>query len=339
VLFFMVINAAVGDSSGRRTGQLRSEVDRLDKQVLDGIKNLVELKNSVREVERETAVTRGLSRRILEQIAQLQQELANYEQTSLAAREHVNRLKTEIRTLEQQAKRLSAAAPSDDTPGDRLRAFVGDGDRQYLTGLKVGGERILVLVDASASMLDDTIVNIIRRRNLPDHVKINADKWQQAVRTVDWITAQFPRQCLFQIYLFDESAHPLLAGTAGRWLDGGDREVLEKAILALKKTVPGGGTSLYHPFVAAAALDPPPDNLLLVTDGLPTRGKDRPRSRTVSPKQRLRLFERALGELPRGVPVNVILFPIEGDPLAASAYWKLALATGGSYMNPAGDWP
>ena len=33
------------------------------------------------------------------------------------------------------------------------------------------------------------------------------------------------------------------------------------------------------------------------------------------------------------------LFPIEGDPMAASAFWKLALATRGSFMSPAKDWP
>ncbi|MEM1206049.1 MAG: VWA domain-containing protein, partial [Acidobacteriota bacterium] len=36
-------------------------------------------------------------------------------------------------------------------------AFVGDGDRQYLTGLKLGGERTLVLVDASASMFSTDV--------------------------------------------------------------------------------------------------------------------------------------------------------------------------------------
>ena len=37
-------------------------------------------------------------------------------------------------------------------------------------------------------------------------------------------------------------------------------------------------------------------------------------------KERLRLFDRALDELPRGVPVNVILFPMEGDPMAAPRF-------------------
>jgi hypothetical protein len=43
--------------------------------------------------------------------------------------------------------------------------------------------------------------------------------------------------------------------------------------------------------------------------------------------------------LPAGIPVNVILFPMEGDPVAASAFWKLAQATGGSFMSLSEDWP
>ncbi len=67
-----------------------------------------------------------------------------------------------------QAPRRQRA--EEETPGDKVRTFVGDGDRS----LKVGGQRIFVLVDASSSMLDETIVNIIRRRNLPGSLKIRA---------------------------------------------------------------------------------------------------------------------------------------------------------------------
>jgi hypothetical protein len=37
--------------------------------------------------------------------------------------------------------------------------------------------------------------------------------------------------------------------------------------------------------------------------------------------------------------VNVVLSPMEGDPLAASEFWKLAQSSGGSFMAPAKDWP
>jgi len=339
VLFYMVINASVGLRAGRLTADLQGEVDRMEDEVLDEYKDLVELRNSLRELEERAVIARGLSARLLRSLEDTRAELATYDDTTLSRDEHINRLKADLKSLEEDARRLSAAAPSEETPGDRTRSFVGDGDRQYLTGLKVGGERIFILVDASASMLGDTIVNIIRRRNLPDDVKISADKWQQAVSTVDWLTTQIPRTSRFQIYTFNETAGPVIPGTEGRWLDGSDGEVLNEAVGRLRQVVPRDGTSLYHGLGALKAMVPPPDNLILLVDGLPTIGKTPPRGATVSAKQRAKLFSRAVENLGRGIPVNVILFPMEGDPLAASSYWRLAIATRGSFMSPSEDWP
>jgi hypothetical protein len=339
VLLYMVINASVGLRTDRLTDDLRSEVNRMQEEVLDGHQLLVELRNSLRETTDEAALARGLSRRLIEAMQQIQVELATFSETTLARREHVNRLKADLRSLEEEARRLSAAAPSDETPGDRTRVHIGDGDRQYLTGLKVGGKRIFFLVDSSASMLGDTIVNIIRRRNLPADQKIQADKWQQAVATVDWLTTQIPRSSEFQIYTFSDVARPVIDGSDGVWLDGGDREELDGAVRDLRKLVPDRGTNLYHGFAAIRQMQPLPDNVILLVDGLPTQGQSPPKSRAVSAKQRAKLYNRAIRTLPAGIPINVILFPMEGDPLAASAYWKLAMTTAGSFMSLSEDWP
>lgn len=339
VLFFMIVNASFGRKSGRMTAELQGEVNRLEREVLEGYQNLVELENALREINQERLIAAGLSKRLIETLENVQLELATYEESTLAKSEHVNRLKTDLRSLEDEVKRLSALAPSDDTPGDRVRSFIGDGDRQYLTGLKVGGRRILILVDASASMLGETIVNVIRRRNLPDEVKIQADKWQQAVQTVDWLTTQIPRDSRFQIYTFNTRAGAVVTGTDGQWLDGGDRQVLNDAVLRLKEVVPRDGTSLYHAFQSIETLRPAPDNIILLVDGLPTQGRKSPRRTTVSGKERVELFNEAVKALNSKAPVNVILFPMEGDPIAPSAYWKLALGSGGSYVSPSKDWP
>ena len=176
VLLFMVINASVGVRSERMTTDLQAEVDRLEVQVLDDHEQRVELRNAVRETGERVVVSRGLARRIIEQIKILRVELATFEGTTLSQREHINRLQADLKSLEEDTKRYSGGTPSDETPGRDIRTFIGDGDRQYLTGLKIGGQRILILVDGSASMLGSTIVNIVRRRNLPDHVKIQARK-------------------------------------------------------------------------------------------------------------------------------------------------------------------
>jgi hypothetical protein len=91
--------------------------------------------------------------------------------------------------------------------------------------------------------------------------------------------------------------------------------------------------------MATGNLEPRPDNIYLLTDGLPTQGESKPSGSTVTPKQRLRYFENAVEELPEGIPVNTIMFPMEGDPAAALAFWQLTTKSRGSMISPSRDWP
>jgi hypothetical protein len=307
--------------------------------VLEGYEDLVMMRSSLQMVEQDTP-SEDLAARIAAEIEKTKLQLAEYDQETLSKREAIERLKQDLKSIEEGNRRLSAATKDKDQSGDRVKAFAGSGDRQYLTGLKVGGERILVLVDASASMLDDTLVNVIRMRNMPESRRLMSDKWRRTVATVDWITSQLPKKSKFQVYAFNTQAQPLVAGSAGRWLDGGDAEALNGSLVALRKRVPQDGTSLENAFAVITTLDPRPDNILLVTDGLPTQGAQPPAMRKVIDGDgRMRHFEHALGRLPKGIPVNVILLPMEGDPMASYAYWALARRTGGTFLSPARDWP
>jgi hypothetical protein len=96
---------------------------------------------------------------------------------------------------------------------------------------------------------------------------------------------------------------------------------------------------LYNAFEALRALPTPPDNIFLLTDGLPTQAERPPRGSKVSGNQRLQFFRDAIRRLPGNVPVNIVLFPMEGDPMAASEYWQLAQASSGSFLSPSIDWP
>ncbi len=82
-----------------------------------------------------------------------------------------------------------------------------------------------------------------------------------------------------------------------------------------------------------------PDNIFLITDGLPTQGERKPRRALVTGDERLKHFRDAVRHLPRGVPVNIILLPFKGDPMAASEYWQLAKLSQGSFLSPSTDWP
>lgn len=339
VLFYTILSAQAGVQRQQRNDDLQAEVDRLEEQVLDGYKNLVVLRNSLESAD-EQVPAEGLAARIVEETEQLRQQLAEADKDTLSKRESIERLKQDLKSLEEGNRRLSAGTPSAGQPGSRIKGFVGSGDRQYLTGLKVGGERILILVDVSASMMDESVVNVIRLRNMPEARRTAAAKWRRTVATVDWITSQLPAKARFQAYAFNTRVRALVPGTDGQWLPAGDAKALEDTLRELRRTVPQEGTSLENAFVAAAALSPKPDSILLVTDGLPTQGATPPATpRTIDGQGRLKLFERAIARLPSGVPVNVILLPMEGDPLAPGAYWTLARRTDGAFLSPARDWP
>lgn len=338
LLLFVMINARGVSRREQAVQDLSGEVNRIKMQVLHGRKETVLARNTLSETEDERVRVEGMARRIRELLEQKKVELAEYDRDTLATQEHANRLKADIKSAEEGVRRLQAAA-LEGQGGTKIRAFQGEGDRQYLTGVKVGGRRVLILVDASASMLGDTIVDVIIRRNLPDARKVTSPKWRQAVRSVDWISTQLPGTSRFQVYVFNETARPLVPETAGTWMDANDPVQLQRVVDALNEVVPEKGTSLENAFRAVSEMSPAPDNLFLLVDGLPTMGTRKPRSGNVSAAERLKLFNRAVKELGRGIPTNVILYPMEGDPMAASAYWQLAIGTRGSFFSPSEDWP
>ncbi len=263
--------------------------------------------------------------------------LADLENTSVAQTESLRALTADIESREAEVNRLLALKAAND--GAQVRSFEGEGDRQYLTGLKVGGRNIVIAIDASASMLDETIVNVLRRRNMADERKLAAPKWQRAVRTAEWLAAQLPLDADFQVYTFAEQTRTLVPDSDGDWQPMYDGQALNAAIQNLRTEIPNGGSSLVNLVLEIRKLSPIPDNVYVITDGLPTQGEDPPRAATVTGRKRLDLFGEAVDRLPKQIPVNVIMFPMEGDPMASAAYWNVARVTGGAFISPSWDWP
>lgn len=339
LLFYMIIVAQIDMRREEVVEDITGEVDRLELRVLAGRKNLVQSREELTRLLEEQAVLRGVKERIVAEMQTTQDELSMLDEDSLARRESIEQLEAELAALRAQIQQQSAASVDPEEEGNRIRSVTGEGNRQYLTGMRMGGRRVLILVDASTSMLDRTLVNIIRRRNMSEEEQLRAPKWRQAVNTVDWITAQIPPNTQFQIIAFNDKAWSLVEGTDGQWLTATDGSLLDQAVETLRATVPTGPTSLHAAFIAARELEPKPDNIYLIADGLPTMGSVMPSRPGVSGRERAEHFERAVRELPINVPVNVILLAMEGDPLAAPSYWWLALSTGGSMLAPAEDWP
>ena len=272
-------------------------------------------------------------------LEQLERQLRGRRAQIQSASLQVQRSRAWSREQSEELKKAQTERSSRPPPKTHVRQVLNRGNRQYLTGLRMGGKRVLILVDASASMLDRTIVNVLIRRNMSPDAKRRAPKWQQVVATVSWLTANLDPDAQYQIYVFDTRARPLLERTGGTWLSSSDRDQLDLAMERMAQVVPSGGTNLSAAFMVPTRMREKPDNIYLLADGLPTVEDPESTARTVTSRTRLRFFQRAVQRLPPGVPVNVILYPFEGDPEAASAYWSLSIAKHGSFMSPSEHWP
>ncbi len=334
VLFYTIISAQAGLHRIKENTDLSAESRRLEQEVLDGYKHLAELRNALDSTEDRKIRAAGLSREMLEKLRVTQEELSRYEHDTLARRESLERLKADLMQLEEGTRRLREKAPPESVPAPL--------DREQLVTLKVDGRRVLVLVDASASMLDETLVNVIRLRNMPPERRIQSQKWKQAVNTVEWIAARLPEATQFQVYAFDTAPRPVVEGTAGRWLNAKDAGQIESGAAG---TAPHGAHGRLEP-AERLRRDPAARPGARQRDPRsPTacrrRATSRPLMRTlVTAEQREDLMQEAVKSLPPSPPpVNIVLLPMEGDPSAPIYFWRLARATGGGFLSPARDWP
>ena len=288
VLVFLIIDHSLEIEIQTVNAEVLSEVDLLEEDIREGEAGLVRLRNALDDADLEIVEADGLARRITEELDEYEALIAAIEESGVSETDAVAQLQAEINQLEEKIKLLQEAAEAE--AGRSAREFVGEGNRQYLTGLNLGGRRIAIMVDTSASMLANQLVNVIRLRNMDPAVQKQADKWVRTLNTVDWLTAQLPVNAPFQVLTFNTEAKPILADSEGQWLEVADTPKLEAISATLREQIPAGGTSLHNAFAALAALPTPPDNIFLLTDGLPTQGTNPPRGSKISGNDRLKLF-------------------------------------------------
>jgi hypothetical protein len=261
------------------------------------------------------------------------------EQASRAVAER----QAELRELQQSIERTEIPRKPDVIETPRV------GEESYVIGLSVTGSRIALLVDASASMTDEILIDIIRRKNAADAERQAGPKWQRTRRIVDWLLARAPAASQVSVITFAGSATPL---GGSDWHAAGDGAAMRRVLDALDRVVPHGATNLHAALETAARLSP--TDIYLVTDGLPTAGRGGYRSlnpfsgcsalwggaSTISGECRARLFLHTVNSASlRGATINVVLLPVEGDPEASSLYWRWTAANNGVTISPAASWP
>src|SRR5262245_3188031 len=130
VLVYTLINAQGGLRKTTESNQMKAEVSKLEEQVLEGYQRLVVLRNSMVQTEDERVRTEGMGTRVLEETEKLKVELADSDKETLSRREAIERLKADLKSLDEGTRRLEGASKDARATGTRVRGFVVTGDRQ-----------------------------------------------------------------------------------------------------------------------------------------------------------------------------------------------------------------
>ena len=325
---------------------------------------LILVKQDVDKGSPETELLQADVARLEQQDTQLNTSAADLGRESLAEMAEIARIQAKITTLttdlsqtsdllSQKKMEMSSVKESiKESPGakkdDIVQSDIG-GEENYVMGLKVEGRKIVFLVDSSASMTDEKLIDIIRRKNSSDSEKKAGPKWQRTKRMVRWLIARAPRSSQIAVVAYNKQAQVL----GGGWFSSRDAGSVGGVYSDLDKLVPTGSTNLQRGLQKLTALKP--TDIYLLTDGLPTAGQSSyaslnpfsacgsllGRSNTISGTCRVKLFRQSIAESApgRSTKINVILLPIEGDPQAAPEYWRWTAASGGLLISPAVSWP
>lgn len=330
-LLFLIINNLI--PAANEAEDLRATADLITRQIKQEESKLSKTQSNIKSAQQRLTTIVTESNSTTEKIKTWQKEINKLRAKIREKRSLEKQLSSKVKALEKEKDILSEQHKG------RKPQVLGKNNKQYLNGLKFQGKHTLILLDISASMLDRTLVNVIRLRNLEDEYKKKSAKWQRALRTLKRLVALIPKDTKFQVYGFNTTTIAVLSETENTWLSAADSKVLVAMLEASQDLVPNGGTNLYNAFASIKSLSPYPENIILIADGLPTQGKFKPSTNLVSGKLRRSYFNQALKILPPKIPINVILFPMEGDPFAAAAFWNLAINTKGYFISPTKDWP
>ena len=313
------------------------------------------------KTEQKTELERVADERQRELVALTAQDDAK----SSISRLQATRLANLLREVQQQRVALSNARQTlASDAAERQRAAEEAqqiASQQHLTGLMVNSDRVVVLLDSSASMLSSTLVEIIRLRASNPQLQLRADKWVSARGAAKWVVDRLPNGTSYQVLtysdaVFDSQGNRVTAAQPPKWETKQDAAATRTHLDSLLDNLtPKGATDLKTALAAIADIKPSPAQVILITDGYPTlpgksslnRLRNCPRVRSgqvplISPQCRKSIFDNALRVTRRdlrGIRIDVVLYPLEGDSNAVHGYWELATSFGGRLLTPVPGWP
>lgn len=331
ILVFMLVKFNVDDSS-IEPDNLKHDIQKLE--VVK--KNALQTLQSIEAQLAENAMQQATAKK---KLAQMQSILSQKSSDVVATAKEIETLKSDIKDI----KVIKVIKKADLIETEQVN------EENYLLGLKIKGQKIALLVDSSASMTNEKLIDIIKTKSSSNKDKQRAKKWIRTKKVVEWMLARLPQNSDVIVVAFSEKAKIL--GNQS-WVKANAPTSLSAILSDLNTLIPEGATNLHHGLQTVNKYAP--SNLYIITDGLPTKGESRYKSlnpfascrsllgnsNLISGECRVKLFQQTVKESAKaGTQVDVVLLPLEGDPDAVNQYWRWTAATGGLVISPASNWP
>lgn len=218
--------------------------------------------------------------------------------------------------------------------------------KTYLSGCNVSGNKIILLLDKSLSMLDKNLVEIFRFSASSTNIQNQAPKWVKGKKIMEWLIEDLPEDSEVLLATFNEDL--TVDVSQGQWTPAKDKAGLYRQFTSLSSTPPINSTNLENA-ILQLKLWSNADSIYLVTDGLPTHAIQKQNERrcfsssTVTGKCRIMFFERFSEALDntfaRNTVFNTILLKMEGDPFAPYYFSYETSKRNGCFLTPAENWP
>lgn len=208
----------------------------------------------------------------------------------------------------------------------------------YLTHFSTQGDRIILLFECSGGMLGETIYEALDNLKKTPVERLESKKWKRTKKAVATLLTFLPKESSFQLIGWNQSlTHFPISDESPSWNEVKSKKIRDQIASDLKDFQAQGGANLEQALHYANQQNP--DNIILITDGLPTLANRYKPNREVHEKDRLRMLALAKERISKNIPINILLLPMAGDPGAAAHLWQLSKSHRGSLITPSQDWP
>jgi len=170
-----------------------------------------------------------------------------------------------VNQLEKNIKKITLTKVTDKITLD------GKAQQEYLIGLEIKGNNILILLDSSASMTDEKLIDIIKRKTQARKNILQGPKWQRTLRIVKWLLSRLPDNSKVSIIKFSDTSEIIGQNI---WYKNNSKS-LSKLFSEVNKIVPSDATNLHLALKSIEEMAIKPDEIFIITDGLPTKGSSK----------------------------------------------------------------